>query len=373
MQVDVPVDQGGLEDGHAQLRDAGRRHAGGGAVGTSDDLQDGGVEQPAARAARRCRRRDEDVGREGEVGGRGLDETAVAALRRRGVQGAADMQAVLGHAGQEEDFALLAGGQGLGFEDTLVRDAQGGEVAGGLGSQQDLAAGGLDGPAVADQRVDRGFLDGEGDRAADVQRDLAAGAEEDGATGGGEIAFVDDLRGDHGDDAAPAVGHGDDVALVADTGLASTREDVVAGKEVRVGQGEGRRHEAADVDSGRGREQDAVGVEQEDLAVGREVALEDRGIGADDAVEGDGGGRGLDEADGLAGGDVEAPPLDDGPGGGLGDGHPRGGGGDGRLTGGDAAAGRQGRRLQAEARGDEQQAEEGLPGTGGTGGGLHAE
>ncbi len=74
--------------------------------------------------------------------------------------------------------------------------------------------------------------------------------------------------------------------------------------------------------------EDAVGIEEEDAAVGREGSLDDRRVGAHHAVEQDGTSRGLLEPDRMPGADGEAVPADRGPVRGLTHGHDLAGRGD---------------------------------------------
>src|SRR5690606_16763963 len=87
---------------------------------------------------------------------------------------------------------------------------------------------------------------------------------------------------------------------------------VAAGEEVRVGDVEGGGEEAAGIDHAGGTDEDALGVDEVDLPVGAEGAVDGTGIAAEDAVESGAGGGGLDEAGGGAGGDGEVLPVDDG-------------------------------------------------------------
>jgi len=85
---------------------------------------------------------------------------------------------------------------------------------------------------------------------------------------------------------------------------------VFAGQEVGVGQFQRGCHHAAHVRYGALAEQYAVGIDQEDLAVGVEVAVYRRRIGAQHPVQRDGVAVGLDEVDGFLRVDVEALPVD---------------------------------------------------------------
>ena len=69
---------------------------------------------------------------------------------------------------------------------------------------------------------------------------------------------------------------------------------------------------AGGIDHRAGGEGDAIGIDQQDLTVGADLAGNGGGGVAGDAVERGGGGRGLFEADFAASVDREFPPVDDG-------------------------------------------------------------
>jgi len=99
--------------------------------------------------------------------------------------------------------------------------------------------------------------------------------------------------------------------------------------------------DATDVDLGTGGEVDACSVDEVNLTVGVELAVDLAGIGAVNAVEGDGVGAGLDKVNlGLAA-NIKGVPVNGGAVTGLGDGHGVAIGADSRNTGGNLAAGGQ--------------------------------
>jgi len=87
-------------------------------------------------------------------------------------------------------------------------------------------------------------------------------------------------------------------------------KDVVAGEKVGIAEVKGGGDQAADVDLRTGSEQDAVGVDHENLAVGAEAAQYLAGVLAEHAVERDGGCAGLVEAHRFVGRNAEALPVD---------------------------------------------------------------
>ena len=145
-------------------------------------------------------------------------------------------------------------------------------------------------------------------------------------------------------DGAPlrAVTDGGDVALINDRVAAGALEGVMAGHEVGGTHAERRGHEAADIHLAGRREQHPVRVDQEDLAVGRDRALDDRHVGTEHAVERDGAGARLDEVHRVALAHREALPVDRQPVRGLVDGHGAAALADAAVAGDDAAPRREG-------------------------------
>ena len=93
---------------------------------------------------------------------------------------------------------------------------------------------------------------------------------------------------------------------------------MAACQEIGIVQTQAGGDQAADIHLGGAAEQDAVGIQDEDLAVGAEIAEDLAGGLAEHPVEGDGVCAGLIEIDGLALADVEALPVDGEFGAGLG-------------------------------------------------------
>jgi hypothetical protein len=169
-----------------------------------------------------------------------------------------------------------------------------------------------------------------------------------GAFRGDDAAGVGHLRGDESD--KPALGRGD-VALVDDGAAARAFKGVTARHEILGLHLQRGGDDAADVDLRALGEEDAVWVEQEHVPVGVERALNHRNVGADNAVEGNRAGRGLDKVNGVAGTNVEALPVGSGLGGGLGDGQRGAALGDGLGAGNGLGAGGEGRGGGVRVRG----------------------
>ena len=254
-----------------------------------------------------------------------------------------DRAAVLDRSAFEHDLAALHGQAGSADHAAVVHHAV--ERALRLPGGQRHGMGGIDAAAVLDAGFQRGILDAGTDQAVagQVDGDGVAGREGDG--GGDDLPGVLHVVADESD-AAQRV----DEAFVADAAAAGIGEAVIAGHEVVVADAQGRGKDAADIDLGAAGEQHAVGVAEEDLAVGVELAVDFRGAVADDAVQCNGACIGLDEIDGGGAADVEALPIERGALAGLLDGEDVGCLADAGAAGDDLAAGGQGAGIERPGR-----------------------
>ena len=120
-----------------------------------------------------------------------------------------------------------------------------------------------------------------------------------------------------------ARGHQEDEALIGDLDATLVDHGRLAGagyraevelpvEEVLVRDTEGRGEQARDIDTRALAENDPIGVEQEDLAVGDQLPQNRRGVDARDAVQGHSALSGLYEPDELIDIDAEPVPVDDG-------------------------------------------------------------
>ena len=279
------------------------------------------VQQPGTGASERGEGRDEGPRGDFDLGRRRLDEPAVAPRGCADVQATGDADQAARPRGQQQDAAFLTGGQSLRLDQAAMVDGCAGEVPRRGRRQQHVATRRPDRPAIGDKRIHRPLLQDEPDDAPEGKRDLAGGREPDAALGGRNRPLVQDLGRDQDHETSLTIGLRHDIALVDDRGGRGSGQSVTAGHEVGIGHRQRRGDQPADVHlRGRG-EEDAVGVEEEDPAVGREGALDDRGVGAHHAVEQDGSSRGLLEVDRMAGADREALPADRGAVRGLAYGH----------------------------------------------------
>ena len=210
------------------------------------------------------------------------------------------------------------------FDQPVVVDDRFDELIGRLGAENDLTAIGLDESLVFGQGVQGAPVHGESEQAVAVQveGDLLARRQRHGAAIGGDRAFIADPRADQRH-IATAGAH---CALVEDRCADLARlggEGKASGQEIVGAQTQRRSNQTGNVDLCTLAEQHAIGVEDEDLAIGVELAQDAAAVRAKHAVQRDGTGAGLQEVDALVCADVEALPVD----GKLGTGLMDGGGG----------------------------------------------
>ena len=244
----------------------------------------------------------------GNVSGRGIDGAAVAAHRCAGVQAAAAGEGDLAVSHQADAAALIL--DGLRFDNTAVVDDRRGQGIHRFGAQDNPATVSLDQLAIAGQGIERAAIRAEaGQRAiVDSDADLVARAQQHGAERGGDGALITDLWTQQGD--ITTAGRRQ-AALVGDAGgTAAIAEAVVAGHEVAVTDVQGSGNQAVHIDLCALAEEHAIGIDQENLTIGVEVAENGRRVLAHDTVQGDGKTVGLDEVDGFTSANIEALPVD---------------------------------------------------------------
>ena len=207
-----------------------------------------------------------------------------------------------------------------GFDDAGVVDHRAHQAAGGVALQQDGL--GRNGTAVGHAVQVVAGRGGQGvGRHAEVDQVAALQVDGEAVTGshghatdvGDHEAGVVDLRRHQVDE---ATGVGSDLTLVGDAAqvLAGDLGEVqlAAVEEALVVDVEGGGQQAGHVDLGTGAEDDAVGVDQEDVAVGLQGALDVGDLVAQNPVQGDRVITGvLGEAHQLASVDAEVGPVDD--------------------------------------------------------------
>ena len=194
------------------------------------------------------------------------------------------------------------------LNNTRVVDHAGQHGIPGAGRQPDRAAVGIDQTAIFSQIVQGALVHLQLNQAiaGKRQRDVAARAQRHRPRPGVDRPRITDLVADEGNITAVA---GIDGALVDDAAAARAAEIARSTIQAGVADIERRRHQAADVDLRSGAKQHAIRIDQINLAVGVECAVELGGAIAADAVDGNGAGRGLDKIDRLAAAGVERLPV----------------------------------------------------------------
>jgi hypothetical protein len=128
--------------------------------------------------------------------------------------------------------------------------------------------------------------------------------------GGVEFPAVFNLPGDQDDVAADGV----DFTLVLDPGLGiADKIEVAARHELGVADVQGGGDKTSGIDDGPASHDNAVGVNQVNLAVGLKSAQKGRWIAADHAIEGGGSDAGLDKFGELAAAYGKILPVDNDP------------------------------------------------------------
>ncbi len=200
------------------------------------------------------------------------------------------------------------------------------DVAGGLRLQNDLPAIGLNRAAVADGRrhglpvgserlrqdlVGHGVIDKPIPH--EIESDLLPRGEHGRSQVGHDDAFVGHRRS--GEDHEAMIGdvNGASIDYRLQPFERVLREEVAAGHEIVVADLQRGSQEPGGIDLRAGSEQDAVGVDEKQPAVGLEATEDNRGIDAHDAIQRDGRDRRLGEADRLIGRDGKASPIQNGP------------------------------------------------------------
>ena len=200
-------------------------------VGACGDREVNRIDQPAA-ARSLCRlRRDGNVVGYFDLRGRGFDKAAIAAVGRRGVERAADMDGAALHVAHQADRAVVVL-QRLCLDHAGVVDRALKQGAGRLRRQQDLAAVGLDQAAVLRQRTERTLAHADIEQAVtrDVERHGVAGGQRDAAEPGLDHAVVGDAGAEQGHIAAIGI----DRTLIEHGCRAVAGKLVAAGHEVTV-------------------------------------------------------------------------------------------------------------------------------------------
>ncbi len=190
LKVNIIRSESGIQGRCADLRSAcpcARNAASG------DDFKNVRINQPGTRRTIDGTACDDSGVSDAEHGTRSLNKTTIPAIGRTRIQRAAHVDRASLHVGHQADLALLAGGEGLSADHTRVVDGGAGKFVHSLRGEVNQAAVGLNGAPVLHQGIDSALLDLQLDRAAQIQRHVAAGTQQHVATGGGQIAVIGDL------------------------------------------------------------------------------------------------------------------------------------------------------------------------------------
>ena len=212
------------------------------------------------------------------------------------------------HAAQQDDVAGAVFHRARLDHAGVVHDAREQGIP-GAGGHEDLPAVRPDHAAVFGQAAQHALVHLQVDQAvtAEGQRGGTARAQRDGAEPRGDQPLIADLRAEQHHIAASGRV---DRALIGDAARARAAEGALAAVQAGIIQVQGGGDESPDVHLGVRPEEDAVRVEQIDLAVGIDPPEDQRAVGVGDAVDRDGGGRGLDEVHRLQRRKVEALPVE---------------------------------------------------------------
>ncbi len=216
------------------------------------------------------------------------------------------MEVALLHIAQQHDLAFFTAGQGMRFDHARIIDDTRRQFARRLGRQVDLAAIGTDGAAILDQGIERALRHLQLDGTTQVQRDRAACTHQHAAGMGSDGAAVADLRGHQRDIAT--IGSTDG-ALIDDASASLAAEDMLVASQAGSVDIEGRSNKSTHIDLRGAAKQDAVRVDQVDLAVGIKSPEDLRTIAVENAVDGERAGRRLHEVDGFLAAHIEAGPV----------------------------------------------------------------
>ncbi len=155
----------------------------------------------------------------------------------------------------------------------------------------------------------RGDLEAHQLVAVEVDGEALAGCELNGTEIGLDQAIVPDMGPGENDRAAAC---GPDLSFIDDRGAAGARKTIIAREEVLIADVGGRRDESTNIDLRTLAEEHAVRVDDPDLAVGLQRAVELGGPGATNPVERDRAAVGLLENHTEAARGREARPFKDG-------------------------------------------------------------
>ena len=193
----------------------------------------------------------------------------------RHIECAAQIHGTALHIAQQPDRAPVVL-DGLCLDHTGVVDRALQQIASRAGAQKHLSTVSLDQTAVLHQSVDCALVHCHIEQTitGQIQRDGISCGQRHCAQLGQNHTFIADAGAQQGDKATVCL----DASLIDDSATATAGELVVARHEVAVSNVQGRGHEAGHIDRRALAKQDAVRIDQEHLAVGRETAEDGRRV-----------------------------------------------------------------------------------------------
>lgn len=204
-------------------------------------------------------------------------------------------------------------------------DHAAGQITGSAGGQIHQAACRPDRTAIANEGIQRAFGHAQLGRATQVQRDLAAGAQQHLAAVCAQHTFIDDARRKKRNRATLAIGAftvRNDLPMVDDSGTRPLGFELVTPRhEIGGTDRQGTGHDTGRVNLGTGCKQDAVRIDQKHLAIGLQRPLDHRYIRPQYPIECHRLGTGLHELHTVASSDRETLPVKRHPGAVLGHRH----------------------------------------------------
>ena len=303
--ADIATTQAGRQGGRA---DARRRE--GAAARSNSEVHR--VDQPGARLSTRGGGGDPSVIGDPYVCRRGFNKAAIPPIRGAGIERAPHHHRACGHVTEQGDGAVAVF-QGARLDDAAVVHDSPAQALEPLGGEQDRAARGADGAPIRDLGVEGALIDADPDQAVghEIHRRRIGRHQCRRATGSVYRPVVHDPGRNQSNvplrQRAQRSGVGDGAASPIAAQQVAARHEVVRRHRQRRGK------QASNIDLRARGEEDAVGIEEEHPAVGREPAKQLRRIHPLHPVERNRARRGLAEGDRGACADVEGLPIDGHP------------------------------------------------------------
>ena len=244
----------------------------------------------------------------------GFNETAIPAIGSRGIQGAADLHRAVVHVAHEPDSTVMVL-DGLRLNHTGVVYHAGQELPRRPGGHQYVSPIGQDHSAVLSQRIHRTLIHGY------IEQPITGQIQGNGITRGqrhrAEFGRNHPFIADSGAQQRHKATVGVDGSPVENRAAAGPGEPIVARHKVPVGNPQGGGDQSSHIDRCTLTEKYAVGVQQENLAIGRQSAEDTGRIFPQYPVQRHRTAPGLHKPDRFCPADIETLPVDHHVGGGL--------------------------------------------------------